>query len=326
MAKLCKHIFCNNKLFFLTEQKELICRASGTTEQILSPCTDFDVTTDKNGHIHIAAIDTKGNILYILNHSERWGKGKIVQAPNAENIFITPTEEGVTIFYVQNTQLFSSKITSDFTPPAVIAEISRKAMPFATSDDIYYLTTTDSLIRHSDKKSFCSGDINHIFVAGEWLCVRADGQVKIFSTAKNLPPEILTRRHSSKAQCPILTNTPDTQSLVWIDGDTVFSTFRNISWQRLKSTKTDPDSITAIFKFCTENAFEYCIATEKNGKFLHYPADMHHSGSDFSQRPSNSVAPSENPFVQIVNELSYIRKKLAEIDNKLDTISKNPLK
>ncbi len=327
MAKLCENIICGDMRLFKNEKNELICRTSTDTEIVSEHCTDFDACTDADNIIHIGTADEKGNLVYIRHISGHWGRGIAARKVDAENIFISALGNGIVIFYTSKNKLFSLKIDNDLHEPDLVSEITPSSFPFCDGKNIYYTNNRGVLCKN--REELCSGrEISHIFATSGLVCFKDKDELKILDERTEHSQKSLTRRHGRRAQCPLIMHTGNRQILAWLDGNKMLSSQKeDESWQRLEETALDNYDNAAIFKLCNRTSFQYCIGFLKNNEpiFPHRKPSTPISQADaitHKVNPQNSK-PTDTLSLQLLGELREIRKKLIELDEKLEKTKKN---
>ena len=151
MAKFCENIICGGKYFFINGQSELVCRSKNKEEQIMTGCSDFDAVAEK-GCIHIAAADKSGNLLYIINNNEHWGRGIAASGAAAENLFIQTEQGNTTVFYVSGGGLYKIGLNTDAMQQILLDEIHYGAMPFVCQNTVYYINKEEKLCTNGGKE------------------------------------------------------------------------------------------------------------------------------------------------------------------------------
>ena len=327
MAKICNNVVCGDKLICKTLKGELICKTKKGTEMIMKACIDFDAAVDKQGSIHISAVDDDGNMIYIKNASERWGKGIISPNALADNIFVFLKNEGIIVFYTSNNCLWSQVVDNEIHSPREHDKISPSAVPFVTYDAAYYINKNGNLCKNGEE-IYRGKEIKHIFASDKGVCFKERDGLKFVNTEDLSISQSLTRRHGKNAECPILVPEERGQILYWIDGSSVFSSVKKgETWQRLEEKSSEGFENIGIYKFCTPEADMYDIGYMKNNEAYRW-GKICQDGLKVKSEKCNTAESIKEDFGHqlkmelLLAEIKKIHKKIMDIDGKIELIKK----
>ena len=246
MAKLCNYVVCGNKLLTI-RQGILMCISDTKTEELMPSCVDFDAVLDDGGGIHIAATGETGDLIYIRNVSERWGKGTVRREIKAENIFVFYRNRKTEIYYAHDGKLTKQAVGDEVYSPEKLADLSAAVNFFANGDDVYYVNPKGKLCCKNGEIS-ASGEVDFVFASGGYFCFKDRDGVKYAEASNPNSLTTLTKRHGKTAKCPIITES----ALYWIDGSYLFyAPKKESAWQRLERVDAEEFDNLGIYKFCT---------------------------------------------------------------------------
>ncbi len=318
MAKFCNYVVCGSKLLTI-QQGALMCISDAKTEELMPSCVDFDAVLDDRGGVHIVATDEAGDLIYIRNVSDRWGKGIVGRKIKAENIFVFYRNRKTEIFYAQDGNLVKQAVGDEVYSAEVIAELWTSTIFFADTDDVYYVNSKGKLCCGKGE-IHTSGEVDFVFSAGGYFCFKDREGLKY---AEALNPDSLTnltKKHGKTAKCPIITES----ALYWIDGSYLFYAPKKEGvWQRLERANIEDFDSLGIYKFCTEAMVKYEIGYQKSGTVCRWE-DAEKPQDDAESQRSDRVRNLKKEFddffrmEQILGEIREIHRRIAEIDKKIE--------
>ncbi len=333
MANFCADIVCGNKYLYKSDRSELVCRVGRDEEQIMQDCDDFDAVMDENGDIHIGTIDTKGNLIYIKNHAQRWGRGVIAENAAAENVFIVLENEKVNFYYVNENYLCCLIVDNEVHSPERIDKVFNPSMIFASENDIYYVNEKSGVMKNAEE-IYSGRNIKHLFAAGSQVCIKDGDELKLIDTANNNEAKSLTRRHGRNAGCPIVAVDEEFVMLCWMDEGKVYSAKKNGTiWQRLEEESTDGFEKVTIFKFSEHHKSGYVLGCVERGMVKGWGENSDNFQSmeivnaqpDKNENSRNLMEEFHNRLNLeiLLGEIRSMHKKILEMDKKIEKIKKN---
>ncbi len=346
MAKICQSVVLQNgkNSMFIEQTKEnqLLCKMmnySKITEEVfeLGSAVDFDAALDKIGDIHIVMTDEKGNMIYIRKSKDRWIRGVVKENLGAENVFVFSSGEGIMIFYGSGNTLYCQKISQEIQDPYMIDKN-------ADAETFYVIQKEDGdfliIYINEEKKELGSrrflrksgtwqefqsisqcNEIKHVFATdhgGDILvCYKAMDEIRFLKIGESTQ-QSLTRRHTGRAQCPVVMTTGDGIKLCWLCDGRVFSSEKKgetSRWQRLEENRISDVEQMGIFKFCNTQ-MSYKIGFVKNG----YVGIWGEEKEIFANpKPQNA---EQNKIERIFEEIKVIHSRIEELNNKIDKMKK----
>lgn len=347
MAKICQNVVLQNgrdSMFVTqTQENQVLCKVMRNlkiTEEVfeLGSAVDFDAAADKFGDIHIVMTDEKGDMIYIRKSKERWIRGIVKENLKAENIFVFPLDEGVMVFYGSEKNLCCQKITQEIHPAYVIDKTTDAGAFFVVQREngdfsIIYINeekenlgSRNFLSKSESWQDFqpisqCD-EVKHVFATAHGgavlVCYKEMDEIKFVKIGES-SQQSLTRRHTGRAQCPVIMTTGDRIKLCWLCDDRVFSSERkeeSSRWQRLEENKISDVEQAGVFKFCNSQT-SYKIGLVKNG----YVGIWGEEKGIFtnSSKPQN---PDPNKIEKIFEEINVIHSKIEELNNKIDKMKR----
>ena len=318
MAKFCNYVVCGNKLLTIN-QGALMCISDAKTEELMPSCVDLDAALDDDGGMHIAAVVDSGDLIYIRNVAERWGKGTVGRNIKAKNLFVFYRNHKTEIFYDYNGKLVKQAVGDEVYPVEEVAELSATAKFFVDTNDVYYVDSKGKLCCENGEIP-ASGEVDFVVSAGNYFCFKDRDGLKYAETSNPNSLTNLTKKHGKTANCPIITET----ALYWIDGSYMYyATKKEDGWQRLERVNIEDFYGLGIYKFCAKSSAKYEIAYLKNGVVCRWEG--------YEKLQEKSEPPKENrgrdikkefdnffKMEQILEEIREIHRKISEIDKKIE--------
>ncbi len=346
MAKMCQSVVLQNgkegTFITQTQKNQVLCKMmnySKITDEVfeLGNAVDFDAAVDKKGDIHIVMTDEKGNMIYVRKSKERWIRGVVKDNLGAENIFVFPLDEGIIVFYGSEKTLYCQKISQEIQDPYMIDKTAdEETFHVVQKEDgdflIIYINEEKKELgsRRSAGKSEVwqdfqpisqGGEVKHIFATdhgGDVLvCYKAMDEIKFVKIGES-SQQSLTRRHTGRAQCPVIMTAGDGIKLCWLCDGRIFSSERkegNSRWQRLEENRISDVEQVGIFKFCTTRT-SYKIGFVKNGYVCIWGEEKEIFANP---KPQNA---DQNKIEKIFEEIKVIHSRIEELNNKIDTMKK----
>lgn len=331
MSKLCRNIIAERMLLYLNSKNELICRNNEGTAVIFENCRDFDAICEKNGCIHIAAVDSSGRLVYIKNIGNRWGKGEIADERGMDNVFVLFESGVVDVFYINGKELFCLRVDDELCKPKLLDAVSVAAMPFVASDGVYYLNEKEELCKNG-KVIYVGQQITEIFAKEGNLCIKDGNELKFLSEKDDFVPKILTRKHGNGAGTPIITNCGADLLLRWIDRDTVyFAKKKDNIWQRLEEQQVSGGELK-IYKFIENGNCVYDVGYGIGGNHFRIggkepvfkgdiPKKSEGAKQGGQERNLKDEFQNMMRMEEILQQIKNIHKKIAEIDGKIEKMN-----
>ncbi len=275
MAKLCRDVVWGQKYLFLSDEGELLCKEGNKTVLLHKKCSDFDAALGEDQNLHIAVATDSGDLVYIKNSQERWGKGVAAKGVNGENLFVFDKQGNAEIFFTAKNRLFRQKIGAEEHLPTKVCVTADNILPFVTERGIFYVNTQGKLVSATfsgEEVELCEGDgVGNIFVCQSLVCFKKDDGLVMLELEKQPPiPVYLTKRHSRRGSQPILYTMKDEQRLCWCDEGRLFlAKKRGEVWQKIEVFEPENADRLGVFKLDGE----YKPGCVKNGRVCFFNAE-----------------------------------------------------
>lgn len=346
MAKMCQNVVLQSgkdSMFVTqTQENQVLCKVMNglkITEEVfqLGGAVGFDAAVDKMGDIHIVMTDEKGDMIYIRKSKDRWIRGVVKENLGAENIFVFPLDKGVMIFYVSEKTLYCQKITREIQPPYAIDKTAYAGTFFVVQRENgdFLITYINEEKRELGARRFSSkGDtwqdfqtisqcdeVKYVFATDHGddilICYKAMDEIRFVKIGEG-SQQSLTRRHTGRAQCPVIMTAGGGIKLCWLCDGRVFASERkdeNLRWQRLEETPISDVEQVGIFKFCNRQ-ISYKIGFVKNGCVGIWGEEEEKIATP---KPQNT---DQNKIERIFEEIKIIHSRIEELNNKIDKMKK----
>lgn len=298
-------------------------------EELLSGggCTDFDVFTDDFAAAHVFFADREGNLIYLRGSGEKWQRAAVVKAKERGiskigQVFAFRNRLLQTVIYSAfkggGKNELEMLTTGGGVPEigAVDMFTGRAYAAQGENGDIYLFFTRPKAggfglrIFCWSKKDWGEYLSLGISAEADWLlpqasgenvnlCVKEGGELKFMQIFRDTAGQLkfselqtLSRRHSSRADLPVMYARSGGLRLAWHEGGRVFSTETqsgSVRWSRLREEDFSGGGVfTAKVCISGENADRFDICVNDGGGVRGYD-----TGEIFSGKGAD-IAPEKN--------------------------------